>query len=234
MNKKNRGFVLPARVVTGCLPDYTIVRDSRTVRDLSFGKIQIGQGMNSVISTRSLLILLTTVSACGREGAATATPIDGPYLMTSGAQRTTFSLEAAEAEVVCRPRPALEEFELSATSLGPDRASALGLTLRGYQPEQRAYDIEYGLETATPRHEVEVRISGEYVYRFSHSFRENSDDVLRSRCSIVLERSEERNKTLFEGALSCVMLWADTTSADYETNVFNNYVDLIAKFECEY
>jgi hypothetical protein len=181
-----------------------------------------------------LPLLILPLGACGDDddGGSGLSSVDGPFLMTFGAQTKTFSLKAGEAQVSCRPKPALDEFELNATSLGSDGASSFKFILKGYQPTKTTYEIEY--EIGKPIHEVEVAVVGGFKYKFFQAFRTDNDNILNSHCSIDLKSEEQGNSTHFNGSMFCVMIWSDTGSKDYSTNILNNYIDVVAKFECDY
>jgi len=157
--------------------------------------------------------------------------MDGPYLMTFGAQNKVFSLKTGEAQVTCRPKPGLSEFEMNATALG-DGASSFKLILKEYSATRTSYDIGY--EIGKPLHVVDVVISGGFAYKFFQSFRTDNNQAFNSHCNVELAGAENGNLTRYKGSLYCVMLWSDTASKDYSSNILNNYIDLAAKFECEY
>ena len=69
---------------------------------------------------------------------------------------------------------------------------------------------------------------------FFQSFRTDNSQTFNSHCNVELSGAESGNVTEYKGSLYCVMLWSDTSSKDYSVNILNNYIDVAAKFECEY
>lgn len=180
----------------------------------------------------ALAVIACLFAGCGDDGGGGPSSLDGPYLMTFGAQNRIFSLKTGDAQVTCRPKPGLSEFEMNATALGPDGASSFKLILKEYSATRTSYDIGY--EIGKPLHVVDVIVSGGYAYKFFQSFRTDNNQAFNSHCNVELTGAESGNLTTYKGSLYCVMLWSDTSSKDYSVNILNNYIDLAAKFECEY
>lgn len=178
----------------------------------------------------SLIVLGLALAGCGDDGGGPSA-VEGPYLMTFGAQNRVFSLEADSAQLTCRPKPGLSEFEVNASGLG-DGASSFKLVLKDYSATKTSYDIGY--EIGKPLHVVDVVIGGGYAYKFFQSFRTDNNQAFNSHCNVELVGAEKGNLTRYKGSLYCVMLWSDTSSKDYSSNILNNYIDVAAKFECEY
>jgi hypothetical protein len=217
-------------VVTVFQPDYNIPHVDGGDKPTPDKRVVV----MSIVRVFPLLLLL--LAACGGDDSGGGAPpsIEGPYLMTFGAQTKTFSLKDSEAQISCRPKPALNEFELNATSLGSDGSGSFKFILKDYQPGKTSYEIEYKVEIGKPVHEVEVSIAGEYKYKFFQAFRTDNEDILNSHCNIDLRSEEQGNSTHFDGWMFCVMIWSDTGSKDYSVDILNNYIDLAAKFECDY
>lgn len=180
-----------------------------------------------------LLPVVIILGACGGDdGGSTPSVVEGPFLMTFGSQPRVFSLKPGEAQVTCRPKPGLGEFEMNATTLGSDGASSFRFILKEYSATKKSYDIEY--EVGKPVHVVGLTLSGGYQYKFFQSFRTDINQTFNSRCNVELESQDKGSVTEYSGTLYCVMIWAETTSKDFTANILNNYVDLAAKFSCEY
>jgi hypothetical protein len=181
-----------------------------------------------------VILLASLLSACGDDGESSQPEgpikIDGPFLKVFGAQQKTILWSAAGAQIVCRPKPGLQEFEYEATV----DSDSFKLVLKDYAATKSSYDIEYKVEVGTEPHVVDVTFGTDYKYKFFQSFRTDIDEAFNSQCSINLVAEELVSATRYQGTMFCVMLWADTTSNDYRTDIVNNYIDLVAKFECEY
>jgi len=183
---------------------------------------------------RLLPLLIIPALGCGGDddGPTGPTAVEGPYLMTFGSQPRVFALGPGEAQVVCRPKPGLGEFEMTATMLGSDGGSSFTFNLKEYSSTKKSYDVEYGV--GKPLHQVDVTLSGGYKYKFFYSFRTDNNEAFNSRCNIEMDSEELATTTRYAMDMYCVMIWADTTSKDFSSNILNNYIDMAAKFECEY
>lgn len=181
-----------------------------------------------------VILLAALLSACGDDGAGPGpedpTKIDGPFLKVFGAQQKTILWGPAQAQLTCRPKPGLQEFEFGATV----DSDTFKLVIKDWDTTKSSYDLEYKIEVGVEPHVVDVGIGLDYKYKFFQWFRTDSDEAFNSRCSIDLVAEELADATRYQGTMFCVMLWADTTSKDYRPSIMNNYVDLVAKFECEY
>jgi hypothetical protein len=186
-----------------------------------------------------LVVLLLVATACGGDDGPGGHGVEGPYARVSGARAQTFSLAPGTLQVVCKPKPGLQEFEYeAATVLGSETGTYLRFTLADYTGPKE-YLLEY--EIAKAKHKIAVGLPApegggkDYRYTFFQHLRPDLNEVYRSRCRISLAAEEGTTKTRFTGMLSCSMLFADYNSRDNNSSgLLNAFVDLWAKLECDY
>jgi hypothetical protein len=192
----------------------------------------------------SLLLPFVAVlifSACGGgDKTPTHQKIDGPFVELFGAQTKTFSLAADKLAVMCKPKPGLKEFEFeAATSAGTDGGNYFRITLKDYTGPG---DFELEFDIAKPQHKIEVGVPAQpkgadgkdYKYTFWYHLRTDTNETYRSHCDLNLTADEGTTKTHYVGLLDCTMLFAASSSHDSNPGFLNAYVDLMAKFECDY
>jgi len=182
--------------------------------------------------------LLSQLMACGGGDPPQPPPvpaaIEGPYALVMGPGVTVIPL--GKALIVCRSKPALKEFELSATFNGDaDAGKYLRFTLKDYSGP-RDYRIEYA--PAGAQHKVEVGFpsgtgSKFYAYKFFEETRVDLNETYRSRCDFSFQSEELLDRTRYKGTVTCGALWADFDSLDYVADPLNGFADLVARFECE-
>jgi hypothetical protein len=187
------------------------------------------------------LFAVATLAACGGDGAG-GHNVDGAFARLTGARITTFTLAAGGAlQVLCRPKPGLKELEYEAAQvLGTDSGSYLRFTLKDYVGPQ---DYSFEHDVAKAQHKIEVGVPAaprgadgkDHKYKFFEYLRPDLNVVHRSRCDATIAAEELSSKTRLSGTLACTMLFADFKSKDYDsTGQLNAFVDLWAKFECDY
>jgi hypothetical protein len=181
-----------------------------------------------------LALSLTASVGCGGEEEPAASAIEGAYAMIFGAQEKTYSLKPGDAQVTCRPKPGLKEFELKAENLG-DGNNSIEFQLRPFTTDKTKWSIEYKVPKVgeTPS-SFKVEIAGGYRYVFFQSMRIDTMKAFKSHCKIELDSEEEGMLTKYKGVMVCTMLWSDFGTKDYSPGPLNNYIDLMINFECEY
>lgn len=183
-------------------------------------------------------VIAIMTSACGGDdssGFSAPPALEDPFVMTFGAQQRSFSLDPGQSsQVVCAPKPGLGEFEYNASFPSDiDGQSSLKFILKEYAESKESWDVEY--LPGGPGHTVEVGFANQtYRYTFFQSLRPDTNEILNSRCKVGLQSEEREGKTHFAGSMHCTMLWADFSSKDYAIDKLNNYIDIIARFECDY
>jgi hypothetical protein len=196
------------------------------------------------MSSRDLLLGFFVVGAvvvgagCGGDDGPGNTTVEGPYARVTGARSQTFSLDPGSLQVVCKPKPGLQELEYeAATVLGADTGSYLRITLADYTGPKE-YALEYDI--ATSKNKIAVGLPSpdggkDYRYTFFQHLRPDLNQVYRSRCQLSIATEEGATKTRLAGMLSCTMLFADFSSRDNNSSgLLNAFVDLWAKLECDY
>jgi hypothetical protein len=180
-------------------------------------------------------------SACGGGNKAGHQKIEGPFVELFGAQTKTFSIAADKLAVMCKPKPGLKEFEFeAATAAGTDGGNYFRLTISDYTGPG---DFELEFDSTRPlHHKIEVGVPAQpkgadgkdYKYTFWYYQRTDTNETYRSHCDLNLAADEGSTKTHFAGLLDCTMLFAASSSRDNSPGYLNAYVDLMAKFECDY
>lgn len=188
------------------------------------------RGSAILLLRRSLVCLAVGFVGCGGGDGATKPPkLEGPFAQVVGASSATFSLAATDAEVECIPKPGLEEFEYTATDAAT--GNGLHLVLKEYTGPG-AFELEYGV--TNPKHEIVLTLAGGFKYHFFQHMRTDSDEIFVTHCHLALTAEEGQQTTRYAGHLNCTLLWADVGSPDYAgSSRMNNFVDLVARFECE-
>lgn len=178
--------------------------------------------------------------ACGGDPPAPPpgpAPIEGAYALVMGTQSNLIPLGPGQAQVLCRPKPALKELELDAR---PQSAADAGKHLRFVLKEfggPGRYEIEY---SPGAEHKVEVSFpprpgdTRAFKYVFFEYLRTDLRATYRSHCDFEIAVEELVDRTAIKGTLSCGALWADFSSIDYVSQPLNNFADLVARFECEH
>jgi len=202
-----------------------------------------GKNHGRVIRLTCLLALsgLPLAAGCGGESEEQARAgFEGPYIQVSGAQTREFDLTSGELSVLCKPKPGLQEFDFEASSQpGSEGGEFLRFTVGGYSGAGD-YVMEY--DPSGSPHKVEVGLSGEgpndagksFKYRLFQELRLDNNTLYNSFCALHLEAEELATKTKYAGQIHCVMLWADFDSSDSKTGNLTHFVDVAARFECEY
>jgi hypothetical protein len=188
-------------------------------------------------------LLLASLAACGGGDSAPPAQTKDPYLLTvTGAQVRSLSLSTDKMQVTCKPKPGLGEFTFEAApTSGATTGDYFKFTIEDYT-EAKTYDMEYG--TSNTQHTIELGLENkhkesssdkDYKYKFFQSIRTDLNTTMNSLCSITLEENnEDISQTVFSGYFSCILLFADFDSPDYDSGVLDKYVDIDGHFECVY
>jgi hypothetical protein len=178
---------------------------------------------------------------CGGDGSTPSTTpakLEGSFAQITGAQPHVFSLAPDQLKVLCRPKPALGEFEYeAATHLGSKNDSYFHLLLRTYSgpaeydlPEQGDKEsnlLELGWTSPTAGHQ-------DFLASFSQELRVDNNPSYNTACHLSLAAEEQNAATHFTGVISCGMLWPKVADKISEPTNSALFIDLVAHFECDY
>lgn len=180
----------------------------------------------------ALLTLVGLVGCGGDDPAAGPGAIEGPYAMILGSQQEVYSLKPGDAQITCRPKPGLSEFEFKAENLGAG-GNTIEFNLQDFDPKRKSWSIEYAVGKPV-QNKFSITFAGGYRYVFFQALNAITNKTFTSRCNIDLDATDSGTQTHYLGLMNCTMLWSDFGTTDYNPGPLNNYIDLIIKFECDY
>jgi hypothetical protein len=178
-----------------------------------------------------LVALTLFFTACGSagNGPVSVDPIEGPYVQVLGSTSTTFRIGENTAKLTCSPKTGTHEFEFRAEN---DEGHEVHLRILGFVGSGH-YELEYS--PLSPAQQVHVALAGGYGYEFLQAIDADTGVVLPSVCSATIQVTASGDVSRFDGALSCVRLYAEADSIDFDGVGRINYsIDLVMRFSCSY
>lgn len=158
--------------------------------------------------------------------------LSGFFVYATGAQEKTFAIGPNDMKVRCIPNLGKETFEFEAAStFGTTEGNYLRFSLIGFRG---AGDFTFIYDAVKAKSTVELGLEGGYKYEFFQTVRNDSREQISSVCTMSIDEKNVGTGTQYDGQLSCAMLLADEASPDYKDVNVGVFVDMMAKFQCEY
>ncbi len=193
----------------------------------------------STLALASGLLAAAFLAGCGGDD-GTPDSLRGPFVRVMGTQSRTFAIDPDQMDVTCTPKPGLTPPEfafVAAERTGPDSGNYFAFTVQDYTKPQ-TYELDYSLDggsSVNVSFDPEPKAVGDkrYAYFYFQENRTDTNEIFSSKCTVDMDWEPLGAVYRYTGTVACVMLFSHFDSADYSGGLFNNSVDLVARFECE-